>query len=97
MQHRLIAILLAFGLALGAGGCASNSNGEYEDVLMPLQTGSVLQRHVRVRADSQKKTKKKKDEKKKDEKKKAPKPDAEPSSTPPPDEESTPAPADRFR
>ena len=96
MPHRLIAILLVVGLAFGVGGCASNSNSDYEEVLMPLQTGSVLQRRVLVRTDRQKKSKKKKDEKKND-KKKAPKPDAEPSETPAPDEETTPPPADRFR
>jgi hypothetical protein len=98
MQLRLLAILLVLGLALGAGGCASNSNKDYEDVLMPLQTGSVLQRHVQVKADHQSKSKKKKkDEKKKDEKKKAPKPDAEPDATPAAEDEATPPPADRFR
>lgn len=97
MQLRLLAILLVLGLALGAGGCASNSNKDYEEVLMPLQTGSVLQRHVQVKADHQSKSKKKKDEKKKDEKKKAPKPDAEPDTTPAAEDEATPPPADRFR
>jgi hypothetical protein len=97
MQLRLLAILLVVGLALGAGGCASNSNKDYDEVLMPLQTGSVLQRHVLVKTDHQTRPKKKKDEKKKDEKKKAPKPDAEPGATPAPEDEATPPPADRFR
>jgi basic membrane lipoprotein Med (substrate-binding protein (PBP1-ABC) superfamily) len=97
MQLRLLAIPLVLGLALGAGGCASNSNKDYEEVLMPLQTGSVLQRHVFVKADHHAKPKKKKDEKKKDEKKKAPKPDAEPDATPAAEDEATPPPADRFR
>jgi hypothetical protein len=96
MHHRLLAILLVPGLALGAGGCASNSNKDYDEVLMPLQTGSVLQRHVQVKTDHQTKPKKKKkDEKKKDEKKKAS--DAEPDATPAPEDEATPPPADRFR
>ncbi|HEV2803363.1 MAG TPA: hypothetical protein VGW57_00400 [Chthoniobacterales bacterium] len=97
MQLRLLAILLVLGLALGAGGCASHSNKDYDEVLMPLQTGSVLQRRVQVKADHQSKPKKKKDEKKKDEKKKAPKPDAEAGETPAPEDEATPPPADRFR
>jgi hypothetical protein len=97
MPHRFIAILLGLVLALGVGGCASNSNKDYDEVLMPLQTGSVLQRRVLVRTEHQKKSKKKKDEKKKDEKKKAPKADAEPDARPAPDEEATPPPVDRFR
>lgn len=58
---------------------------------MPLQTGSVLQRRVYVRTQTEKKSKKKKEQKK------SSKPDAEPSATPAPDEESTPPPTDRFR
>ncbi|MEY2552140.1 MAG: hypothetical protein QOG12_2284 [Verrucomicrobiota bacterium] len=92
MPHRFIAVLLGLVLALGVGGCASNSNRDYDEVLMPLQTGSVLQRRVFVRSEHQKKPKKKKDEKKK-----ASKPDAEPDATPGPDEDATPPPVDRFR
>ena len=92
MHHRLIAILVAVCLALGTGGCASNANRSYEEVLMPLQTGSVLHRRVLVKTGGERKSQKKKEEKKK----KAPNPDAEPSATPAPEEESTP-PADRFR
>lgn len=90
MPYRAFAILAVICLALGAGGCRSNTNSNYEEVLMPLQTGSLLQRRILVRTDRQKKTKKKK------EKAKAPKPEAEASATPSPEEESTPPP-DRFR
>jgi hypothetical protein len=91
MHHRSIAILAAVCLAFGGGGCASRSNRNYEEILMPLQTGSVLHRRVLVPADHEKKSKKKK-------KKEAStrKPEAEPSATPAPEEESTPPP-DRFR
>ncbi len=41
MLNRAIAILAVVCLALGAGGCASKSNKDYEEVLMPLQTGST--------------------------------------------------------
>jgi hypothetical protein len=92
MPHRFIAVLLGLVLALGVGGCASNSNRDYDEVLMPLQTGSVLQRRVFVRSEHQKKPKKKKDEKRK-----ASKPDAEPDATPGPEDEATPPPVDRFR
>ena len=101
MHHRPIAIFAVICLALGAGGCASNPNKDYDEVLMPLQTGSVLHRRTLVRTEGEKKPKKqtedKKKEAKKDEKKKTPKPEAEPSATPAPEEESTPPPADRFR
>jgi hypothetical protein len=91
MPHRAIAILAVVCLALGAGGCASRSNKDYDEVLMPLQTGSTLQRRVYVRRGPESRSKKKKKERDKPRK-----PDAEPSATPAPEEESTP-PADRFR
>jgi hypothetical protein len=91
MHYRAFAILAVICLALSVGGCRSRANRNYEEVLMPLQTGSVLHRRVEVRADREKKSKKKKTEKPK-----APKPEAEPSATPAPEEESTPPP-DRFR
>jgi hypothetical protein len=89
MHHRSIAILAAVCVACGGGGCASKSNRNYEEILMPLQTGSVLHRRVFVPAEHNKKSKKKK-------KKETTKPEAEPSATPAPEEESTPPP-DRFR
>ena len=92
MHHRLIAVLVVACLALTTGGCASNANRNYEEVVMPLQTGSILHRRVLVRSSGEQKSKRKKEEKKK-----APKPEAEPSATPAPEEESTPPPADRFR
>jgi len=96
MHYRIIAILVFLGIAFGGGGCASKSNKDYDEVLMPLQTGSVLQRRVRVPVDA---AKKKKPETKKSEKKKpapTPKPESERAETPPPVEEATPAP-ERFR
>lgn len=91
MQHRAIAILAVVCLALSGGGCSSSGNRNYEEVLMPLQTGSVLHRRVLVRAERDRKSKKKKTEREKTRK-----PEAEPSATPAPEEESTPEP-DRFR
>ena len=91
MHHRSIAILTIACLALGWGGCSTKWNSNSEEVLMPLQTGSVLHRRVRVPTDNEKKAK----PKKKKEKETA-KPKAEPSATPAPEEESTPPP-DRFR
>jgi type IV secretory pathway VirB10-like protein len=100
MHHRSIAILAIVCLASSAGGCASflkpskpkstKSKKGYEEVLMPLQTGSVLHRRAYIERgpESEKKPKKKKP---------TPlKPEAEASATPAPEEESTPPP-DRFR
>jgi hypothetical protein len=92
MSYRALAILAVLFLALNVGGCRSSSNKDYEEVLMPLQTGSVLHRRVETPAISEKKSKKKKTEKKE----KSRKPEAEPSATPAPEEESTPPP-ERFR
>jgi hypothetical protein len=89
MHQRLIAVLTIACLALGWGGCSTKWNSNSEDVLMPLQTGSVLHRRVRVPTEREKKAKTKK-------KKETAKPKAEPSATPAPEEESTPPP-DRFR
>jgi hypothetical protein len=91
MLHRAIAILAVVCLALGAGGCASKSNKDYDEVLMPLQTGSTLQRRVYMPKGPETKSKKKKKEREKPRKA-----DEEPSTTPAPEEESTP-PVDRFR
>lgn len=92
MHHRWIAILVILGFAFGGGGCAAfKSNKDYDEVLMPLQTGSVLHRRVLVARSSETKKKPRKKQPS------SPKPEAEPSETPPaPEEESTPPP-DRFR
>lgn len=98
MYYRLFAALALVSLAFGAGGCSSfwsSSNRPekkgYKEVRMPLQTGSLLQRRVQVKADRDSKAKKKKKET-------APtrKPEAEPTPTPTPEEEATPQP-ERFR
>jgi hypothetical protein len=95
MHHRLIASLAIVCLALGAGGCRSTEanrksrDRKYEEVLMPRQTGSYLQRRILIPVDRDTQPKKKK-------KPAAPKPEAGPSATPSPEEESTPQP-DRFR
>jgi hypothetical protein len=91
MYRHFIAVLAIVCVAVVVGGCAHNSNRDYDEVLMPLQTGSVLHRRVQVRTEAEKKPKKKKKKESS-----APKPQAEPSATPAPEEESTP-PADRFR
>lgn len=91
MHQRLIAIFAILSIALGGSGCASKSK-RYEEVLMPAQTGSTLQRRVFVESTREHK-------KKRPEKKKAPttpKPETERAETPPPDEEEA-APPERYR
>jgi hypothetical protein len=104
MHHRLIAVAALFCFAFGGGGCelfepskkpkSSRKKKQYKEVLMPLQTGSRLQRrtYIEIRPDTEpaKKPTKKRSP--------APKPDAEPAETPPPTEEESPAPPpERFR
>ena len=110
MPCRLLAILAILSLAFGEGGCASKSKQDYEEVLMPLQTGSVIQRRVQVKSDHQTKPKTTSKKKKKPvEPKPEPEPEAEPDEpeakpeakakprpTPTPSEEATP-PTERFR
>jgi hypothetical protein len=89
MDHRLFAVLAIICFALEGAGCASEPQRERrEEVLMPLQTGSTLQRPVMT--DSGSVTKK--PEKKKESKRTSPKPPA-PKVT----EEESPAAPDRFR
>ena len=110
MPSRLLVILAILSFAFGGDGCASKSKQDYDEVLMPLQTGSVIQRRVQVKTDSQTKPK---TEPKKKKKPAAPKPEpeadaepdepeakpeakAKPRPTPTPTEEATP-PTERFR
>jgi len=97
MYHRCFSLLAVISLAFATGGCESlwtsstnQTKKHYQEVLMPAQTGSVLQRRTYVPTGPQEKKKSKKKETK------TPKPEAEPSATPKPEEESTPPP-DRFR
>ncbi|HEV2841985.1 MAG TPA: hypothetical protein VGW39_11715 [Chthoniobacterales bacterium] len=110
MDHRLLAVLVVVCFAFWGAGCASESQREdREEILMPRQTGSILQRRVMVKKtdSSTKKSKEKKEKKESKEKKEkkekketksaTPKPAPEPEATEEPTEEATPAPPDRFR
>lgn len=107
MHHRLFAVLVIVCFALIGGGCASESQlANREEILMPRQTGSTLQRRVMVARDSSTtKPRKKKDKKEKKQTKETkpstskptPKPTPEPEVTEEPTVEATPAPPDRFR
>jgi len=101
MHHRLLAVLVIVCFALGGAGCASESQlANREEILMPRQTGSTLQRRVMVARDSGSKKSKKKKEKKETTRttpKPTPKPTPAPERTEEATEEPTPAPPDRFR
>jgi outer membrane biosynthesis protein TonB len=104
MHHRLFAVLVIVCFALGGASCASESQIESrEEIVMPRQTGSTLQRRVMVKSQgAAKKSKKKKDKKEKKEAKPTtpkptPKPTPAPEVTEEATEEPTPAPPDRFR
>ena len=96
MDHRLFAVLAIVCFALEGAGCASESQlARREEILMPLQTGSTLQRRVMVeRQSATKKSKKKKETKETKRTSPTPAPAPTPEPSPQPQEESTP---DRFR
>ena len=105
MHHRLIAILALVCFAFGGGGCElfepskkskkpSRKKKQYKEVVMPIQTGSYIQRRTIVEMDAEAEPAKKRKKKPSP----SPKPDAEPSARPSPTEEESPAPApERFR
>jgi outer membrane biosynthesis protein TonB len=109
MQYRLFAVLIVVCVALEIVGCAHVPNRtDREEVLMPMQTGSRIQRPILVSPTivtkkSKKKEKEEEPEKKKEKSKRptptpAPKPETtpKPEATPKPVEEATPEP-ERFR
>jgi hypothetical protein len=97
MDHRLFAVLAIVSFALGGSGCASKSErAQREQILMPLQTGSTLQRRIMVETPGETEKPAEKPVEKKEPKRKSPKPPAPKPSPAQPEEESTPAP-DRFR
>lgn len=100
MDHRLFAVLAIICLALEGAGCASESQRESrEEIIMPLQTGSAIQRRVMVEKEAPTKKSKKKKESKRTNAKATPTPEpepkAEPKPTPQPEEET--AQPERFR
>ena len=98
MHHRLFAVLVIVCFALEGAGCASKSQiANREEILMPRQTGSTLQRRVMVEKDGATKKSKKKKEAKRTTPKPTPKPTPAPERTEEATEEATPAPPDRFR
>lgn len=95
MDHRLFAVWAIVGFALEGAGCASKSQrARREEILMPLQTGSTLQRRVVVPTEPEGVTKK--STKKEESKRMVVKP-SEPERPPQPREDESPAVPDRFR
>ena len=104
MDHRFFAVLVVVCFALAGAGCASESQiANREEIVMPRQTGSTLQRRVMVNTQGATKKPKKKKEKKETKEanratpKPTPKPTPAPEATEEATEEPTPAPPDRFR
>lgn len=110
MHKRLIAIVALLCFALSGAGCESlfpswkpksskkkkRERKQYETVLLPLQTGSTLQRRMLVEKKPDDEPEPKKKSKKKESP--TPKPEAEPTATPAPTEGATPEPSpERFR
>jgi len=98
MDHRLFAVLAIVCFALEGAGCASESQRERRDeILMPLQTGSTIQRRVIVEREAPPKKSKKKKESKRTTPKPTPTPEPEPKPKPSPQAEEETAQPDRFR
>jgi hypothetical protein len=94
MDHRLFAVLAIICFALEGAGCASESQrARREEIVMPLQTGSTIQRRVMVEREGPPK----KSKKKKESKPTTPKPTPTPAPEPSPQAEEETAQPDRFR
>ena len=95
MNNRLFAILIVVCLAGAGGGCASEAQKHKQEVLLPRQTGSNLNRRITV--DDESSFKKTKPPKSRRPSKKSVKTEREPKRTEPEKPEETAAPPDRFR
>jgi hypothetical protein len=98
MNNRLFAFLIVVCLAMAEAGCASEAQRRRnkEEVLLPRQTGSNLDRRIRLESDSTLKTTKKRDSKKSS-KKKVKTERTEPVRTEAAKPEESATPPDRFR
>lgn len=96
MYHRFCAIFIVVCFAVAAAGCASKSQRNREEVLLPLQTGSTLHRRVVVDDESSFKQIKRR-ESKRDSKKRVKKERTEVAPAEPDQPEETPTPPEKFR
>ena len=97
MDRRLFAILAVVCLALEGAGCAwiwKSKGAHQEEILMPLQTGSVLHRRAIIPTEPVVVTKKSKQ--KKESKATSPKP-PKPPAPEVTEQDETPSAPDRFR
>ena len=95
MYHRFCAIFIVVCFAAAAAGCASKSQRNREEVLLPLQTGSYLNRRVVV--DNESSFKKVERESKPSSKKRKKSEQREVAPTEPDQPEETPTPPEKFR
>ena len=98
MNNRLFATLIVVCLAIAGAGCASKSRRNREVVLLPLQTGSNINRRIIVDDESSFKTMKRPESKRPSKKRvKTERTESERTTPEQPEETPTPAPPDRFR
>ena len=95
MYHRFCAIFTVVCFALAAAGCASESQRHREEVLLPLQTGSNLNRRIVV--DNESSFKKPERESKRPSKKKKKTEKIEVAPTEPDQPEAAATPPEKFR
>ncbi len=96
MDHRLFATLIVVCLAVAGAGCASEAQRHRQEVLLPRQTGSNLDRRITVDDESSVKPTKRR-ESKRPSKKHVKTERTEPVRAQPEQPEETPTPPDRFR
>lgn len=96
MYHRFCAIFIVVCFAIAAVGCASKSQKNREEVLLPLQTGSNINRRVVVDDESSfKKVIERESKRPSKKKKKTERTEVAPAEPEQPEE--TPTPPEKFR
>ncbi len=95
MYHRFCALFIVVCFAVAAAGCASKSQRDKEEVLLPLQTGSSL--HRRIVVDDESSFKKVERESKRSSKKRKKTEKTEVAPTEPEKPEETASPPEKFR
>ena len=96
MYHRFCALFIVVCFAVAAAGCASKSQRDKEVILLPLQTGSSLNRRIVVDEESSFKKVIERESKPSSKKKKKTE-QREVAPTEPEKPEETPTPPEKFR